>query len=161
MLGLLGSLLGLGLGYLLASVAVHGLSDTINTLYFATAAQAIELTRADVWIALALGLGFSLVAGLLPARDAMLTPPAQILARGDWSPGFVWLRSRLLSLSLFGLGIFCLLIPPLQIDGGAKMALEVFWRLLCGSVHWLCSVANVWSIFREVCKSCPLGLFGG
>ena len=137
LLGLLGSLLGMGLGYLLASVAVHGLSDTINTLYFATAAQAIELTRADAWIALALGLGFSLVAGLLPARDAMLTPPAQILARGDWSPGFVWLRSRLLSLSLFGLGILCLLIPPQQIAGGAKMALGGF----LAAALWICAFA--------------------
>lgn len=125
-LGLLGSLLGLGLGHLLASVVVYGLSDTINTLYFATAAQAIELTSGDAWIAFALGLGFSSVAGVLPARDAMLTPPAQILARGDWSPGFFWLRSRLLSLSLFGLGILCLLIPPQQIAGGAKMPLGGF-----------------------------------
>lgn len=126
LLGLLGALLGLGLGQLLASVTVYGLSDTINTLYFATAAQAIVLTRGDVWIALALGLGFSLVAGVLPARDAMLTPPAQILARGDWSPGFAWLRSRGFSLSLFGLGWLCLLLPPLPIEGGAQMALGGF-----------------------------------
>ena len=126
LLGLWGSLLGLGLGQLFASVAVYGLSDTINTLYFATAAQAIELQGSDVRIALALGLGFSLIAGLLPARDAMLTPPAQILARGDWSPGFAWLQSRSFSLSLFGLGWLCLLLPPLPIEGGSKMALGGF-----------------------------------
>lgn len=137
LMGILGSFLGLGLGQLLASVAVHGLSDTINTLYFATAAQAIELQGSDVWIALSLGLGFSLMAGLLPARDAMLTPPAQILARGDWSPGFTWLRSARFSLSLFGLGLLCLLLPPLQIEGGAKMALGGF--LAAGL--WISSLA--------------------
>lgn len=126
LLGLWGSLLGMGLGQLFASVAVYGLSDTINTLYFATAAQAIELQGSDIRIALALGFGFSLIAGLLPARDAMLTPPAQILARGDWSPGFAWLQSRSFSLSLFGLGWLCLLLPPLPIEGGSNMALGGF-----------------------------------
>ena len=125
-LGILGALFGLGLGHLLASVAVHGLSDTINMLYFATAAQAIELTHFDIGMAFVLGLGFSLVAGLLPARDAMLTPPAQILSRGDWSPGFAWLRSIRFSLILFSLGLLCLLLPPLKLDGGSNMALGGF-----------------------------------
>ena len=131
LIGLLGSIGGLAVGYLLAWGAVHLLADTVNALYFATSTQAIQLSAEDCWIGLSLGMCFSLLAGWLPARDAMQTPPAQILARGDWSPGFAWLRRPQIGLSLFTLGGFALLIPPSQLAGGAKMALGGFLAAGC------------------------------
>lgn len=126
LIGLIGSIAGIGVGYLLASGAVHLLADTVNTLYFATSADAIRLTSDDWWLGLTLGVAFSLLAGLLPARDAMVTPPAQILSRGDWSPGFVWLRRPTLGLALLATGLLCLLIPPPTMAGGSKMAIGGF-----------------------------------
>ena len=131
LIGILGSIGGLAVGYLLAWGAVHLLADTVNALYFATSTQAIQLSAEDCWIGLSLGMCFSLLAGWLPARDAMQTPPAQILARGDWSPGFAWLRRPQIGLSLFTLGGFALLIPPSQLAGGAKMALGGFLAAGC------------------------------
>ena len=92
MIGLLGSAAGIAVGLLLAAGAVHILADTVNALYFATSVESIQLNTSDVLIGAAIGFCFSVLAGWLPARDAMSTPPAQILARGDWSPGFKWLR---------------------------------------------------------------------
>lgn len=131
LIGLLGAIGGLAVGYLLAWGAVHLLADTVNALYFATSTQAIQLSAQDCWLGLGLGMCFSLLAGWLPARDAMQTPPAQILARGDWSPGFAWLRQPWIGLSLLALGCLALLIPPSQLAGGSKMALGGFIAAGC------------------------------
>lgn len=134
LIGTLGSILGLGVGVLLASGAVHLLADTVNALYFATSVEAIRMNGADIATGLAVGIGFSLFAGLLPARDAMFTPPAQILSRGDWSPGFVWLRRPWTGLALVGAGLLCLLVPPLPLAGGARLPLGGFLAAGCAII---------------------------
>ena len=131
LLGVLGSLLGIGVGYLLALGAVHSLADTVNAIYFATSAEQIQLTAGDWWMGMVLGTLFSLLAGWLPARDAMLTPPAQVLAREDWSPGFVWLRRPRLGVGFLLVGGLALLIPPPVMTGGAQMALGGFLAAGC------------------------------
>ena len=87
-IGLIGSALGIVLGSLLAIGAVQVLVDTVNALYFATSVESIELRASDLWVGLWDGY-FVESAGKdgCRARDAMLTPPAQILARGDWVSG--------------------------------------------------------------------------
>jgi len=125
-IGLLGSLAGVGVGMLLAGGAVGMLTDTVEALYYETAAEAIRLRPADWALGLGLGLGFSLVAGLLPARDAMQTPPAQVLSRGDWSPGFGWLRRPWVGLGLLGLGAGALALPPWSLASGGKLPVGGF-----------------------------------
>jgi len=134
LIGTLGSILGLGVGMVLASGAVHLLADTVNALYFATSVEAIQLGPGDILTGLAVGISFSLLAGLLPARDAMFTPPAQILSRGDWSPGFIWLRRPWTGLVLVGLGLLFLLLPPLPLAGGSQMPLGGFLAAGCGII---------------------------
>jgi len=125
-IGVLGSFAGIGVGYLLALAAVHSIEDTVNALYFASSSQAIELTASDWWIGLSLGTIFSLLAGWIPARDAMETPPAQILSRGDWSPGFAWLSKPTVGIVLLAAGTLALAIPPIAMEGGSKFALGGF-----------------------------------
>ena len=120
-IGILGSCVGVFLGIFLASIAVYTLADTVNALYFATSVESIRLTSTDICIGGGVGIFFSLLAGWLPARDAMLTPPAQILARGDWSPGFKWLRSRKVGIISLILGILALLIPAPTVSGGSHL----------------------------------------
>ena len=103
-LGLLGSIAGVGVGQVLALGAVGMLADTVNALYFATSVEALDLTVVDVVVGIVLGLLFSMIAGWLPARDANQTPPAQVLARGDWSPGFSWLRNPKYGVGLLLIG---------------------------------------------------------
>jgi len=126
LIGVLGSILGLGLGVLLAAGTVHGLADTVNALYFTTAVDSIQLSREDVFIGMSIGIVFSLIAGWFPARDAMETPPAQILSRGDWSPGFDWIRRPWLGLCLLVLGALVLLLPPIPFGLGARLPLGGF-----------------------------------
>lgn len=125
-IGLLGSILGIGVGHILAIGAVGTIEDTVNAIYFSTAVDALALNRGDVFIGLIIGVFFSLIAGWLPARDAMLTPPAQILTRDDWSPGFLWLRKPHTGLALILLGTLVALLPPLELEGGAKVSLGGF-----------------------------------
>ncbi len=120
-LGVIGSFLGVGVGHLLAWGAVGMLADTVNALYFATSVEALTMTGVDLSVGLGLGIIFSLLAGWLPARDATQTPPAQILAKGDWSPGFSWLRKPHAGLGLLIIGGMALLFPPYEMNGGSKM----------------------------------------
>lgn len=126
LIGLVGSIGGVGVGVLLAGGAVHLLADTVNALYFATSVEAIRLTASDWGLGIGLGLIFSLLAGLLPARDAMQTPPAQVLARGDWSPGFSWLHRPLFAYVLLLIGLLCLALPPPVMSSGSKMPVGGF-----------------------------------
>ena len=136
-IGSVGSVIGVGVGWLFAYLSAQMLADTVNALYFATTIEAISLTWQDCIFGLCLGFSFTLLAGWLPARDAMQTPPAQVLSRGDWSPGFSWLRKRWIGVVLLALGGFCLLLPPLPLKAGGKIAAGGF--LAAGS--WILGAA--------------------
>ena len=137
LIGLVGSLGGVVVGVVLASGAVHLLADTVNALYFATSIEAIELTRWDWMLGIGLGVVFSFVAGLIPARDAMQTPPAQVLARGDWSPGFSWLHRPILGYVLLVIGALCLWMPAQPMSGGGRLPIGGFSAAGC----WIFGVA--------------------
>ena len=130
-LGLLGSIAGVGVGQILALGAVGMLADTVNALYFATSVEALNLTSLDVLVGMVLGVVFSLLAGWLPARDATQTPPAQVLVRGDWSPGFYWLRNPKIGLGLLLLGGFALFFPPFVMEAGSNMPVGGFLAAGC------------------------------
>lgn len=131
LIGLIGSVGGIGVGVLLAGGAVHLLADTVNALYFATSVEAIQLTRLDWLIGVGLGVAFSLLAGLIPARDAMQTPPAQVLARGDWSPGFSWLHRPTFGYALLVIGGLFLFLPPQSMESGGRLPVGGFLAAAC------------------------------
>ena len=74
-LGLLGSLLGLGLGIVLAGALLQLVTRTINDLYFVLQVTHLSLPPGDLLTALALGTGSALAAALGPAWDAARTRP--------------------------------------------------------------------------------------
>ena len=55
-----------------------------------------------------------------------VTPPAQVLARGDWSPGFAWLRHPKVGVLLILIGGLFLLLPPVVIESGSKIQVGGF-----------------------------------
>ena len=130
-IGLIGSILGIGLGVLLANGTVHVLVDTVNALYFATSVESIQLRLSDLWVGFGMGIALSLLAGWLPARDAMLTPPAQILARGDWSPGFIWLQSRWPGILTILVGLLALKVPAPVLESGGRVPVGGFIAAGC------------------------------
>ena len=121
-LGIIGSVAGVGVGHILALGAVGMLSETVNALYFATSVEALSITSTDILIGIGLGVVFSLFGRLDPSKRCHQTPPAQILARGDWSPGFHWLRNPRMGLMLLFPGSTCFTLSKHGVGGRFEIA---------------------------------------
>lgn len=83
LISLVGSLLGLGLGIILGRGLVSLVTRTINDLYFVVTVQSFRL---DPWVlfkGLALGVGATLVAAVVPAMEATSTEPRSALRRSS------------------------------------------------------------------------------
>jgi putative ABC transport system permease protein len=123
-LGLIGGGAGLLLGWLGAQAAVRAVGNTVNALYFSTTVRAAGLDAREVAIALGLGMVASLLAGWWPAREAALTPPAQILGRsGAPAPGAGLWRSPANGLLFIAAGVVFARLPPLRLGAGARFPL--------------------------------------
>ena len=81
-LGLVGALIGLPLGRLMATGAVRLMSATVESLYVSSRPGTIELTSASVLLALAIGVGVAVASAYSPAREASLVSPVEAMARG-------------------------------------------------------------------------------
>ena len=111
--GLIGSLLGLGFGVLIA----RGIAATIGTLIsdvYGVAQHADELSTSPtlLLLALAIGIATSIIAAAIPARNAARVDPVQALQKGKYqvlSAGENRLRA-ILGLALGAVSILCLTI---------------------------------------------------
>jgi putative ABC transport system permease protein len=81
MLGVLGSLLGIGLGRLLAAAILGMISDTVNALFTTSAPGAVALSPESVITALITGTGVAFLSALIPAREAARVAPAEAMRR--------------------------------------------------------------------------------
>jgi len=80
--GLIGALLGLPLGRLIASGAVRLMSATVEALYVSSRPGSIALNASAVVTAMIIGIGVSVASAYSPAREASLVPPVEAMARG-------------------------------------------------------------------------------
>ena len=134
MLGLLGGVLGLGLGWLGAQGAVRLIGRTVNALYYATSVDAAALSWSEAVVALVLAIATSLFAGWLPARNAAATPPAQVLVRaGTTFAGPVWLRRPTWGVALLALGGMLTPFGPARLAGGGRFT----WAAYLAAILWL------------------------
>ena len=112
LLGLLGTILGLGLGVLLGRGAVQAVTQTVNDLFFVVAVRDVQI---PVWTLLkgaAIGVLAALIGAAVPAWEATSVPPAGALRRSN-----VEERTRrllpVISLAALGfLGLGALLMIP-------------------------------------------------
>jgi putative ABC transport system permease protein len=81
-LGVLGAAGGIVLGRFLAIGAVQMVAATVESLYVSSRPGAIVLGWVDVWIAMAIGVGVSLVSAFSPAWEASLVAPVDAMSRG-------------------------------------------------------------------------------
>ncbi len=81
-LGFLGAIAGIVLGRLMAQGAVKMVAVTVNSLYVSSRPGAISLTWETAALALAMGVGISLLSALSPASEASLISPVDAMARG-------------------------------------------------------------------------------
>ncbi|TLD70609.1 FtsX-like permease family protein [Phragmitibacter flavus] len=132
LLGVAGGLVGTMLGWAGAQAAVGLVGQTVNTLYHQTQAKSVMLSWGDFGVAMGLGIGASLVAGWWPAKSAAMTPPAQLLSRHAPQPlGAVLWRRWWLGPMLLLVGLVLAWLPPLRLEGGARLALAGYVAALC------------------------------
>lgn len=125
--GIVGSALGILLGWGIAQVFVQAIAKTVNALYQVSEAQTVMLTSQDIFLGFTIGITASIVTGLLPAHDAASTPPAQILRNNhNESKGLVIFDKPWLGVILVLLGVMCYYIPPLTLAGGTRFPLAGF-----------------------------------
>ena len=124
--GLIGSLGGLGFGILIA----HGIAASIGSLIsdvYGVAQRADELTTSPrlLTMALAIGIATSMVAALIPARNAARVDPVQALQKGKYqilSAGEN--RLRIVLAIVFGAISASCLLSPTALEGFVPAALE-------------------------------------
>lgn len=112
-ISVVGSLLGLGLGVLLGRGLVQLVTRTINDLYFVVTVRGLSLDSGVLLKGLALGVGATLISALVPAVEAMLTPPRTVLRRSSFEERARGLVPRLAwaGAGLIGAGCALLVIP--------------------------------------------------
>jgi putative ABC transport system permease protein len=104
-LGLLGSLIGLGLGYLLGKSLTSAVTTAISDHFFVTRVSAVSVQASSVLKALLLGLGATILAMIGPARE-IASLPASALGRDMPETPVAPLSSRP---RMIGFAIFALL----------------------------------------------------
>ncbi len=126
LLGFAGGAVGVLGGWALAQGTVRAVSQTVNTLYYASNTTAAALHLDEALGAMLLAITSSLVAGWLPAKRAAETLPAQLWAQG--TGGGAASKASLGKGRLWGFGLaaaatalaFC---PPLILEGGHALFL--------------------------------------
>ena len=131
LIGFIGSAIGIGLGHLMSYAAVGMVSETVNALYYKTSSNFIVLEKTDILIGLLLGTCFSVISGWLPARDAMQTPPAQVLKRGNCSLGVSWLSDPKYGILLIFSGTILAFLQPIKMAGGGNAPVGGFLAAGC------------------------------
>lgn len=124
-----GSLLGLGLGRIMASGAVGLIGSTVQSLYVSSQPAAIHFTFSSLLTGVGLGLGVAFLAALAPAFEASFVAPDEAMARGrDQYNTAVGSRVTLpLAFILAGLTVVFSLLPA--VNGRPLFA---YVAVLCG-----------------------------
>ena len=111
-LGVIGTALGLGLGYLLGRGAVQMVTTSINDLFFVVTVRRIEFPPLTLLKGAAIGIVAALIAAALPAYEATNVRPASALRRSNIEER---VRTTLNWVSGIGVGVLllgtALLIP--------------------------------------------------
>jgi putative ABC transport system permease protein len=80
--GLLGGIVGIALGRVMAEGAVKLVASTVASLYFSSQPAPVSLTWEIALLGIAIGVGISLISALAPAWEASRVAPVEAMARG-------------------------------------------------------------------------------
>jgi putative ABC transport system permease protein len=116
MLGLVGSLLGVGLGQVLARGVLRGINTTISALYVQLNVENAYVTPATMVAAIVAGMTATGLSAWLPARDAARTAPALSMSKNALKapPSVAWRRGVGISVVMFGL---CAVLASIKSSG--------------------------------------------
>ena len=112
LLGVLGSLLGLALGYLLAAMALHHLDADLGAGFFPGLEPQLHFDPLAALLYFLLGTGVTVLGSLLPAWEAAHTHPAPALKSGSEYTVLAALRAPRLAAVCLLTGIIFAGLPP-------------------------------------------------
>ncbi len=112
--GVVGSLLGLLIGSVLATFSVAAVSRTVDTLYVASHADHVVYDPVVLLKAFLIGIAAAVAAALVPALEAARTPPAITMRAQGYERRLTGLapRAAIFGVGLLLLGWACTFMPP-------------------------------------------------
>lgn len=129
-LGILGSVLGLGLGIVLARSIVGLITQTINDFYFVVSVQQVAIPPVLLVKGMLIGICSALLAALVPAIEAMRTSPQTILQRSSLENKvqklLPWLFLSWVVITVIGIGL-------LRLQAGLVVAFAGLFAIVLGS----------------------------
>lgn len=129
LLGLLGTILGLGLGIIFGRGAVGLVSQTISNLYFTINVQGITVDPLTLVKGAAVGLLASIGAAVIPSIDATRTTPAGVMRRSEQESAarrlLPLLTAAAVALNVIGLLLLQIPTTDLFVSFGALFAIVV------------------------------------
>lgn len=165
LLGFIGAIGGIIVGFVGAQLAVESIRQTVETLYQSGGTDVLGLTRNDILLAFLLGGSCALLAGWLPAKEASETPPARLLKEGRTDPGFFLLRYPLLSLLFVIAGFGLALLPGVPLEGGGRFPLAGYAAAFCWLIGGSGLAANLLPLigrgFQAIARNGPWLHFAG
>ena len=111
--GILGSALGIGLGFVLAGAILRLVGRTINALYVTSSPEAITLTPGVVLAGIAVGTVLSLLSAVQPAIEASRVRPGTMIRAGLQQRVAATPRLLIAAIVMFALGAAAARIPPI------------------------------------------------
>ncbi len=157
LLGGLGSLLGVGLGLLLATQTLSAVSQTVQTLYVAQRIETLTVDPGLLLLAFTLGVGLTLLAALPPVWEAATVAPADASKRATYEPKVPRVALRLLWAGLGLLAVAGLLSQQPPVAGLPVFGYAAALCIVLGSALTL-----PWCLQRSLTAMAPLAerLFG-
>jgi putative ABC transport system permease protein len=116
LVGLLGALLGVGLGLVMAKLALQAMSQTISELYLLVRAESLSLSPLIILLGAGTAVGVALLGGLAPSLEASRTLPSEALYRGSLERRLHMNLGKISLVGVFvlGLGYLCSRQPPVK-----------------------------------------------
>jgi putative ABC transport system permease protein len=151
-LGLIGGIFGVLMGWAGAQGAVRAIGRTVNTLYFATTVSTANLDPAEVGLGVVLGVAASVAAGWWPAREAARTPPAQVLGRASAQGASLW-RKPWWGLGALAGGVALIQLPPIRLAGGARFPLAGYLAALACILGGGIFCASALPLIARACRA--------
>jgi putative ABC transport system permease protein len=148
LIGIVGSLLGLGLGYAFAATALHVYGGDLGGGFFPEIKPAIQLRPLAALLFFVLGVSVTMLGSLMPAWEAAQAHPASALKSGSEETALAKLRAPWPALICLLLAAILTQLPPvveLPLFGYFAVAL-----LLIGGIAWMPSLTALFfsGLFR-------------
>nr|WP_301289167.1 FtsX-like permease family protein [Natronocella acetinitrilica] len=128
-IGVLGTIAGLVMGYAISHLLLELVTRTINDLYFVLSVRELALAPASIFKGVLLGLGMTVAAALAPALEATAVPARAALSRASLE---LAVRRRLPWLALAGLLLFVPAVALLLAGRGLAPAFAGLFLMIIG-----------------------------